>query len=126
MNIDLRQKHKQAWENEAEAGSGGGTVEGRQLRPRLCRGGFGVAWLHRGVGELRGAAAAVASGRPAQRLAVAAEREQNGVGAAAAAMYKNLAKALKKAYPEHAAKPRATWRVIEDNDPAGFKSSKGN
>ena len=47
-------------------------------------------------------------------------------GANAAAMYKGpLAKAFAKAYPEHAVKPNATWSLIEDNDPAGYKSSKG-
>ena len=45
-------------------------------------------------------------------------------GQEAAAFYKVLSKAMKKAYPEHAAKPCATWSVLEDNDPAGFKSSK--
>ena len=47
-------------------------------------------------------------------------------GAKAAAMYKGpLLKAMAKAFPEHAAKPCATWSVIEDNDPAGYKSGKG-
>ena len=47
-------------------------------------------------------------------------------GAAAAAMYKGpLFKALKSAYPAHAHKDRSTWSVLEDNDPTGYKSSKG-
>ena len=47
-------------------------------------------------------------------------------GEAAAAMYKGpLVKAMAKAYPEQAAKPYAKWTVLEDNDPAGYKASKG-
>ena len=42
-------------------------------------------------------------------------------GAEAAAMYKELRKVLKKAYPNHKGK----WSIIEDNDPTGFKSKKG-
>ena len=42
---------------------------------------------------------------------------------AAAAMYRGpLVKAMAKAYPEHAAKRKAKWVVLEDNDPAGYKS----
>ena len=44
-------------------------------------------------------------------------------GAAAAKMYAELAKAMRRAFPEHAAKPRAKWLVMEDNDPTGYKSS---
>jgi hypothetical protein len=36
-----------------------------------------------------------------------------------------LVRALRKTFPEHAKKAHATWSVIEDNDPAGYKSSKG-
>ena len=47
-------------------------------------------------------------------------------GNEAASMYKgDLSKALKKAYPEVARRPRAKFVVMEDNDPAGYKSSKG-
>ena len=46
-------------------------------------------------------------------------------GAAAAEMYKGpLEKAMARAYPAHAAKPRAKWVVLEDNDPTGYKSGK--
>jgi hypothetical protein len=38
-------------------------------------------------------------------------------------MYTKLAKEMAKAYPEHAGKPRAKWVVLEDNDPAGYKSN---
>lgn len=42
---------------------------------------------------------------------------------AAAKMYQGpLAKALKKAYPAVAEQGRAKWLVMEDNDPAGYKS----
>ena len=42
-------------------------------------------------------------------------------GEAAAKMYKGpLAKALKKAFPN-----KRSWVVMEDNDPAGYKSTKG-
>ena len=38
-------------------------------------------------------------------------------------MYKGpLLKAMKKAFPEHAAKKRAFWKVLEANDPTGYKS----
>lgn len=43
--------------------------------------------------------------------------------AKAVEMYAALAKTLAKAYPEHAARPRAKWTVLEDNDPAGYKAS---
>ena len=43
--------------------------------------------------------------------------------AKAAQMYGALAKALAKAYPEHAARLRAKWVLLEDNDPAGYKAS---
>ena len=44
-------------------------------------------------------------------------------GEAAAKMYKGpLLKAMKKAFPEHAAKKRAFWKVLEANDPTGYKS----
>ena len=42
-------------------------------------------------------------------------------GAEAAAMYKELRKVLKKAYPNHKGK----WSIIEDNDPTGYKSRVG-
>ena len=46
-------------------------------------------------------------------------------GASAAAMYKGpLVQALCKAFPAQAAMPYAKWVVMEDNDPAGFKSGK--
>ena len=46
-------------------------------------------------------------------------------GAKAAEMYEGpLGEAMSKAYPEHAAKPRAKWVVMEDNDPSGYKSGK--
>ena len=42
-------------------------------------------------------------------------------GGVAAAMYKGpVSKALHKAYPS-----KRSFRVLEDNDPSGFKSSKG-
>lgn len=45
-------------------------------------------------------------------------------GATAAAMYEGpLVKALSRAYPEHA-KKGVKWIVLEDNDPAGYKSGK--
>ena len=45
-------------------------------------------------------------------------------GRAAAAMYKGpLRSALKKAYPLSG--PRAKWVILEDNDPAGYKSAAG-
>ncbi len=50
----------------------------------------------------------------------------NWNGAAAAAMYKGpLIKSLTRAFPKHAKKARATWSVLEDNDPTGYKSRKG-
>ena len=51
--------------------------------------------------------------------------EGNWNGARAAEMYKELDKALAKAFPQHATKPWASWSVIEDNDPTGYKSGKG-
>ena len=46
-------------------------------------------------------------------------------GESAAEMYKGpLARAMARAYPAHARKPWATWSVLEDNDPAGYMSSK--
>ena len=41
---------------------------------------------------------------------------------AAVEMYTKLRAAMRRAYPEHAAKPRSKWLVLEDNDPAGYKS----
>ena len=35
-----------------------------------------------------------------------------------------LTAALARAYLEHAAKSRAKWIVLEDNDPAGYKSER--
>ena len=47
--------------------------------------------------------------------------KRNWAGAVAAEMYEGpLAKALQRNFPE-----RRTWRVLEDNDPTGFKSGKG-
>ena len=47
-------------------------------------------------------------------------------GEAAVTLYKGpLLKAMEKAYPEHAQRPYAKWIILEDNDPAGYKSSKG-
>ena len=51
--------------------------------------------------------------------------EGNWNGERAAEMYTDLAKALARAYPSHAVKPGATWSVLEDNDPSGYKSRKG-
>jgi hypothetical protein len=43
----------------------------------------------------------------------------------AASMYEGpLTAALARAYLEHAAKSRAKWIVLEDNDPAGYKSKR--
>lgn len=47
--------------------------------------------------------------------------EGNWRGDAAAAMYQDLEKVLKKAYPHH----HGRYEVLEDNDPTGYKSSKG-
>ena len=47
-------------------------------------------------------------------------------GKAAATMYKkNLAQGLRKAYPAMGKKPKPSWVVLEDNDPAGYKSKAG-
>ena len=47
-------------------------------------------------------------------------------GEKAASMYEGpLLKAIKKAYPDQAKKPSTKWVVLEDNDPTGYKSSKG-
>ena len=47
-------------------------------------------------------------------------------GDSASAMYRGpLLKAMSKAFPEHAAKSRAKWVVLEDNDPSGYKCTKG-
>ena len=47
-------------------------------------------------------------------------------GEKAAIMYKGpLVKAMKKAFPNQAKKANAKWVVLEDNDPTGYKSSKG-
>ena len=47
-------------------------------------------------------------------------------GEKAANMYTGpLLKAIKKAYPDQAKKPTTKWVVLEDNDPTGYKSSKG-
>lgn len=44
----------------------------------------------------------------------------------AAYMYKGpLLKTLRRAFPGHAARRNAKWTVLEDNDPAGYKSSGG-
>ena len=44
-------------------------------------------------------------------------------GKAAATMYqKNLAQGLRKTYPAMRKKPNPAWVVLEDNDPAGYKS----
>lgn len=46
-------------------------------------------------------------------------------GERAAAMYRGpLRRAMEKAFPEEAAKARPRWVVMEDNDPAGYKSGK--
>lgn len=51
--------------------------------------------------------------------------EGNWNGQSAAEMYAGpLVKCMAKAYPEHNAKARAKWEVLEDNDPAGYKSGK--
>lgn len=47
-------------------------------------------------------------------------------GAAAADMYAGpLTSALKESYPTHAKKKKASWTILEDNDPTGYKSKKG-
>lgn len=47
-------------------------------------------------------------------------------GEEAAKMYKGpLARALRAAYPDVAKNPRKKFNVIEDNDPTGYKSRKG-
>ena len=47
-------------------------------------------------------------------------------GSQAASMYlTDLRKALKKAYPEVARSARGKYVVMEDNDPAGYQSTKG-
>ena len=47
-------------------------------------------------------------------------------GASAAAMYQGpLLKTLERAYPEKAARSNYKWIILEDNDPTGYKSSKG-
>ena len=38
-------------------------------------------------------------------------------------MYKALEKAMAKAFPDHAARRRAKWIILEDNDPSGYKST---
>ena len=49
----------------------------------------------------------------------------NWNGQKAADMYNGpLLRAMKRAYPGRAKKSGAAWEVLEDNDPAGFKSSK--
>ena len=46
-------------------------------------------------------------------------------GDRAAAMYKGpLLQALRRAFPAHARSRRQRWVVLEDNDPAGYKSAK--
>ena len=45
--------------------------------------------------------------------------EGRWTGAKAVEMYGELAKCLKKAYPDH----RGPWKVLEDNDPTGYKSN---
>ena len=40
-------------------------------------------------------------------------------------MYKDLTKVMRKAKPAKAARPNHRWVVLEDNDPAGYKSSLG-
>ena len=40
-------------------------------------------------------------------------------------MYHDLEKVLKKAKPDKEAKPCHRWSILEDNDPAGYKSSAG-
>lgn len=50
----------------------------------------------------------------------------NWNGEKAAQMYKGpLLRTLRKAFPEKAAKKNAKFTVLEDNDPAGYKSGKG-
>ena len=46
--------------------------------------------------------------------------EGNWNGKAAAEGYKALGRALRKAYPG-----RSSFKVLEDNDPSGFRSGKG-
>ena len=48
--------------------------------------------------------------------------KRNWSGSVAAEMYEGpLLRALRRNYPQR----RGAWRVLEDNDPSGFKSSKG-
>ena len=50
----------------------------------------------------------------------------NWGAAKAAQMYKGvLLRALRRSFPEHAARRNAKWCVLEDNDPAGYKSAGG-
>lgn len=50
----------------------------------------------------------------------------NWGAAKAAKMYKGvLLRALRRAFPEHATRRNAKWCVLEDNDPAGYKSAGG-
>ena len=50
----------------------------------------------------------------------------NWNGQKAADMYKGpLLRTLRRAFPERAAQKNAKWIVLEDNDPAGYKSSAG-
>ena len=43
-------------------------------------------------------------------------------GAKACEMYTELSKAMRRTFPDLAAKPRTKWTVLEDNDPAGYKA----
>jgi len=43
----------------------------------------------------------------------------------AVTMYKDLEKILNKVNPARAARPRHHWTILEDNDPAGYKSRAG-
>ena len=46
-------------------------------------------------------------------------------GGEAASMYSDLSKVLKKQFPDVARSSRRKFKVLEDNDPAGYKSGKG-
>ena len=49
----------------------------------------------------------------------------NWCGQEAAAMYGDLLKVMRRANPAKAARKHHCWTVLEDNDPAGYKASKG-
>ena len=48
----------------------------------------------------------------------------NWNAARAAEMYKDLVPVLRRSFPKKASQKKPTWTVMEDNDPAGYKSRK--